>query len=195
MQPCWISALISLKLCVFITDPKLFLFFYGSVCHNIEVGKCHAILIYSDRDKFKGCSRFFYSRRPKTHTHTHIESLTDTSDIASDPVYSSLYYCRPFTDSQTAACPHTHSLSSSKHTRCITLLFWPLNGGGSLSLPVLTLIFPALLPCPSWETLSALLSKLNIDILWINWSLMQLNTIETWVSGNLMPWRNVRSRL
>ncbi len=89
MQPCWISALISLKLCVFITDPKLVKNIYGSVCHNIEVGKCHAILIYSDRTNLR-LQRFFYSRRPKTHTHTHTHTHTqkawlDTSDIASDP--------------------------------------------------------------------------------------------------------------
>ncbi len=56
------------------------------------------------------------------------------------------------------------------------VLFW------SLSLPVLTLIFPALLPCLVRDSLC---TALQTKILWINWSLNAIDTIETWVSGNL----------
>ncbi len=52
----------------------------------------------------------------------------------------------------------------------------------SLSLPVLTLIFPALLPCLVRDSLC---TALQTKILWINWSLKAIDTIETWVSGNL----------
>ncbi len=52
----------------------------------------------------------------------------------------------------------------------------------SLSLPVLTLIFPALLPCLVRDSLC---TALQTKILWINWSLNAIETIETWVSGNL----------
>ncbi len=52
----------------------------------------------------------------------------------------------------------------------------------SLSLPVLTLIFPALLPCLVRDSLC---TALQTKILWINWSLNASDTIETWVSGNL----------
>ncbi len=52
----------------------------------------------------------------------------------------------------------------------------------SLSLPVLTLIFPALLPCLVRDFLC---TALQTKILWINWSLNAIDTIETWVSGNL----------
>ncbi len=52
----------------------------------------------------------------------------------------------------------------------------------SLSLPVLTLIFPALLPCLMRDSLC---TALQTKILWINWSLNAIDTIETWVSGNL----------
>ncbi len=52
----------------------------------------------------------------------------------------------------------------------------------SLSLPVLTLIFPALLPCLVRDTLC---TALQTKILWINWSLNAIDTMETWVSGNL----------
>ncbi len=52
----------------------------------------------------------------------------------------------------------------------------------SLSLPVLTLIFPALLPCLVRDSLC---TALQTKILWINWSLNANDTIETWVSGNL----------
>ncbi len=51
-----------------------------------------------------------------------------------------------------------------------------------LSLPVLTLIFPALLPCLVRDSLC---TALQTKILWINWSLNAIDTIETWVSGNL----------
>ncbi len=51
----------------------------------------------------------------------------------------------------------------------------------SLSLPVLTLIFPALLPCLVRDSLC---TALQTKILWINWSLNAIDT-ETWVSGNL----------
>ncbi len=49
----------------------------------------------------------------------------------------------------------------------------------SLSLPVLTLIFPALLPCLVRDSLC---TALQTKILWINWSLNAIDTIETWVS-------------
>ncbi len=62
----------------------------------------------------------------------------------------------------------------------------------SLSLPVLTLIFPALLPGLVRDSLC---TALQTKILWINWSLNAIDTIETWVSGNLTAWQNVRSRL
>ncbi len=52
----------------------------------------------------------------------------------------------------------------------------------SLSLPVLTLIFPTLLPCLVRDSLC---TALQTKILWINWSLNAIDTIETWVSGNL----------
>ncbi len=52
----------------------------------------------------------------------------------------------------------------------------------SLSLPILTLIFPALLPCLVRDSLC---TALQTKILWINWSLNAIDTIETWVSGNL----------
>ncbi len=52
----------------------------------------------------------------------------------------------------------------------------------SLSLPVLTLIFPALLPCLVRDSLC---TALQTKILWINWSLNAIDTIETWVLGNL----------
>ncbi len=52
----------------------------------------------------------------------------------------------------------------------------------SLSLPVLTLIFPALLPCLVRDSLC---TALQTKILWINWSLNAIDTIETWVSGHL----------
>ncbi len=52
----------------------------------------------------------------------------------------------------------------------------------SLSLLVLTLIFPALLPCLVRDFLC---TALQTKILWINWSLNAIDTIETWVSGNL----------
>ncbi len=52
----------------------------------------------------------------------------------------------------------------------------------SLSLPVLTLIFPALLPCLMRDSLC---TALQTKILWINCSLNAIDTIETWVSGNL----------
>ncbi len=48
--------------------------------------------------------------------------------------------------------------------------------------PVLTLIFPALLPCLVRDSLC---TALQTKILWINWSLNAIDTIETWVSGNL----------
>ncbi len=47
----------------------------------------------------------------------------------------------------------------------------------SLSLPVLTLIFPALLPCLVRDSLC---TALQTKILWINWSLNAIDTIETW---------------
>ncbi len=52
----------------------------------------------------------------------------------------------------------------------------------SLSLPVLTLIFPALLPCLVRDSPC---TALQTKILRINWSLNAIDTIETWVSGNL----------
>ncbi len=52
----------------------------------------------------------------------------------------------------------------------------------SLSLPVLTLIFPALLPCLVRDSLC---TALKTEILWINWSLNATDTIETWVLGSL----------
>ncbi len=50
----------------------------------------------------------------------------------------------------------------------------------SLSLLVLTLIFPALLPCLVRDSLC---TALQTKILWINRSLNAIDTIETWVSG------------
>ncbi len=52
----------------------------------------------------------------------------------------------------------------------------------SLSLLVLTLIFPALLPCLVRDSLC---TALQTKILWINRSLNAIDTIETWASGNL----------
>ncbi len=52
----------------------------------------------------------------------------------------------------------------------------------SLSLLVLTLIFPALLPCLVRDSLC---TALQTKILWINGSLNAIDTMETWVSGNL----------
>ncbi len=62
----------------------------------------------------------------------------------------------------------------------------------SLSLPVLTLIFPALLPCLMRDSLC---TALQTKILWINWSLKAIDTIRNWVRGTWLPWRDVRSRL
>ncbi len=62
----------------------------------------------------------------------------------------------------------------------------------SLSLPVLTLIFPALLPCLVRDSLC---TALQTKILWINWSLNAIDTMETGFRGTWLPWRNVRSRL
>ncbi len=45
------------------------------------------------------------------------------------------------------------------------------------------LIFPALLPCLVLR--DSLCTALQTKILWINWSLNAIDTIETWVSGNL----------
>ncbi len=50
------------------------------------------------------------------------------------------------------------------------------------SILVLTLIFPALLPCLVRDSLC---TALQTKILWINRSLNAIDTIETWVSGNL----------
>ncbi len=61
----------------------------------------------------------------------------------------------------------------------------------SLSLPVLTLIFSALLPCLVRDSLC---TALQTKILWINWSLNAIDT-ETWVRGTWLPRQNVRSRL
>ncbi len=52
----------------------------------------------------------------------------------------------------------------------------------SLSLLIPTLIFPALLPCLVRDSLC---TALQTKILWINRSLNAIDTIETWVSGNL----------
>ncbi len=57
-----------------------------------------------------------------------------------------------------------------------------LNGGGRFLSPFLTLIFPTLLPCLVRDSLC---TALQTKILWINWSLNAIDTIETWVSGNL----------
>ncbi len=69
-----------------------------------------------------------------------------------------------------------------------------LNGSGRIfSLPVLTLIFPALLPCierlslhwsPNWKIMD-----------WSTGLLMQLtpSSMRNLVSGTWLPWRNVRS--
>ncbi len=74
---------------------------------------------------------------------------------------------------------------------------WPLLFGSqrrrSLSLPVLTLIFPALLPCLVRDSLSALLSKLKYYGL--TGLLMQLTLSKLGFRGTWLPWRNVRSRL
>ncbi len=51
-----------------------------------------------------------------------------------------------------------------------------LNGGGRFLSP------PALLPCLVRDSLC---TALQTKILWINWSLNAIDTIETWVSGNL----------
>ncbi len=68
-----------------------------------------------------------------------------------------------------ALCVNVRSFSSGSQRR------------RSLSLPVLTLIFPALLPCLVRDSLC---TALQTKILWINWSLNAIDT-ETWVSGNL----------
>ncbi len=91
----------------------------------------------------------------------------------------------------------TFSQSSSGSSKCSPANFrraWTCTGLSrgtfssgsqrrrSLSLPVLTLIFPALLPCLVRDSLC---TALQTKILWINWSLNAIDTIETWVSGNL----------
>ncbi len=68
---------------------------------------------------------------------------------------------------------------------CKSVILLILSGSQrrrSLSLPVLTLIFPALLPCLVRDSLC---TALQTKILWINWSLNAIDTIKTWVSGNL----------
>ncbi len=97
-----------------------------------------------------------------------------------------------------APCHKAHIISDwfLEHDNEFTLLKWPpqspdlnpilfLFGSQrrwSLSLPILTLIFPALLPCLVRDSLC---TALQTKILWINWSLNAIDTIETWVSGNL----------
>ncbi len=73
-------------------------------------------------------------------------------------------------------------LGSLKTSRAAALLLFGSQRRRSLSLPVLTLIFPALLPCLVRDSLC---TALQTKILWINWSLNAIDTIETWVSGNL----------
>ncbi len=79
--------------------------------------------------------------------------------------------------------PASHVSSSGSAP---ALVMEPFSSGSqrrwSLSLPVLTLIFPALLPCLVRDSLC---TALQTKILWINWSLNAIDTIETWVSGNL----------
>ncbi len=79
-----------------------------------------------------------------------------------------------------------HFFALSIERTCPDLHFSSLLFGSqrrrSLSLPVLTLIFPALLPCLVRDSLC---TALQTKILWINWSLNAIDTIETWVSGNL----------
>ncbi len=73
----------------------------------------------------------------------------------------------------------------AKHTHIYIYIYIFSSGSQrrrSLSLPVLTLIFPALLPCLVRDSLC---TALQTKILWINWSLNAIDTIETWVSGNL----------
>ncbi len=79
-------------------------------------------------------------------------------------------------------CGNPDMLSSDEG---IALFFFSLFGSQrrwSLSLPILTLIFPDLLPCLVRDSLC---TALQTKILWINWSLNAIDTIETWVSGNL----------
>ncbi len=75
------------------------------------------------------------------------------------------------------------------HFHCFTVLYLYMRAvlfdsqrRWSLSLLVLTLIVPALLPCLVRDSLC---TALQTKILWINRSLNAIDTIETWVSGNL----------
>ncbi len=76
--------------------------------------------------------------------------------------------------------------SVSKKQQVVTAFILTVFSSGSqrrsLSLPVLTLIFPALLPCLVRDSLC---TALQTKILWINRSLNAIDTMETWVSGNL----------
>ncbi len=73
-------------------------------------------------------------------------------------------------------------LSDRYHIVYLTIFSSGSQRRRSLSLPVLTLIFPALLPCLVRDSLC---TALQTKILWINWSLNAIDTMETWVSGNL----------
>ncbi len=65
----------------------------------------------------------------------------------------------------------------------ITLLFWLSTEAVAFS-PRPHPYLPCFAPL-SRERLSLLCTALQTKILWINWSLNAIDTIETWVSGNL----------
>ncbi len=68
------------------------------------------------------------------------------------------------------------SLSAYSTKPNLTDFSFALNGGSRIfSLPVLTLIFPALLPCLVRDSLC---TALQTKILWINWSLNAIDTIR-----------------
>ncbi len=73
------------------------------------------------------------------------------------------------------------SLSTYSTKPNLTDFSFALNGGSRIfSLPVLTLIFPALLPCLVRDSLC---TALQTKILWINWSLNAIDTIRNLGSG------------
>ncbi len=97
-------------------------------------------------------------------------------------------YCDVFISSLDSHSDGTHSLQRTHWWDTDAMLhlsesfLFGSQQRWSLSLLVLTLIFPALLPCLVRDSLW---TALQTKILWINRSLNAIDTIETWVSGNL----------
>ncbi len=134
-------------------------FFFWTVVYVIiwKIAKCHTILIYSDGTNLR-FQCLFCSRRPKTHRHTHAHTHTRTHThththrkldwtLATQPVTPvifSFYYCWPFTDSQTAACPHTLIIPFQTHK---TIFYHRWTNTGLMSLALCDDVKVSLLLC------------------------------------------------